>query len=71
MAWAHEQLLIGVPFGDVATGMYTDRGISDNTVGGVLLCLRIKALRIETQQQHLVEPRAVAHGAGLWDPSAS
>src|SRR5262245_2934554 len=32
----------------------------------MLLGLRIKALRIETQQQHLVEPRAVAHGAGLW-----
>src|SRR5215472_10499051 len=66
MTWAYEQLLIGVPFGDVTAGMHTDRGISDDTLGGMLLGLRIKALRIETQQQHLVEPRAVAHGAGLW-----
>src|SRR5262252_9348605 len=66
MARASEQLLIGVPFSDVAAGMRTDREISDDTLGGMLLGLRIKALRIETQQQHLVEPRAVAHGADLW-----
>src|SRR5215469_7317003 len=66
MARAYEQLLIGVPFSDVAAGMHADRGISDDTLGGMLLRLRIKTLRIETQQQDLIEARAVAHGAGLW-----
>ena len=63
MARAFEQLPIGVPHGHVAAGMHTDGRIGDDTVGGTLLSLRIEALSIETQQQHLVKPRAIAHGA--------
>jgi hypothetical protein len=43
MARAFEQLLIGMPVGDVAAGMHADRRVGDDTVGSVLLGLWIEA----------------------------
>ena len=48
MARADQQLLIGMPFGDVAASMHTDGRVGDDAIGGALLGLRIEAFRIET-----------------------
>src|SRR5260370_23022950 len=63
MARAVEQLGGGVPVGHVAAGVRAYRRVGDDAFRGTLLGHRIEALRIEAKQQHLVEPRAIAHGA--------
>src|SRR5580692_11189180 len=49
-----------MPVGDVAPGVRTDCRISDHSLGSAALGLGVEPLGIETQQQHLVKPRAAA-----------
>jgi hypothetical protein len=65
MTRAFKQLPIGVPVGDIASRMHAYGRISDNTVGRSLFGLGIKAFRVEAQQQHFVEPRAIANRFGF------
>jgi len=61
MARAFKTLRSRVPNDDFAPGVRADRGIGDHTFGGAVPCHRVEALRIEAEQQNLVESRTVAH----------
>src|SRR6185437_1564111 len=49
------------PAGDRAAGMLADGRERDDAVGRMRARVRVEAAGIEPEQQHLVEPRAVAH----------
>ena len=65
MTRAFEQPPVGVPVGDVAAGMRAYSRVADDTFCSALLGLGVEPFGVETQQQHLVEPRTVADGLGL------
>src|SRR5712692_4787307 len=61
MARAFQELRLGEPVSDLAPGMWADRRVRDDPIGGSVLRLRIEALGVEAQDQNLVEPRPGTH----------
>src|SRR5262245_44012955 len=64
VAGAFENLLLRDPYTDLASGMRADRRIGDYTLRRALLRDADQRRRIEPEQEHFVETRAIANDIG-------